>query len=294
MIAARVLLLLCVLFWGWTFVATKIVLAYFNVFEIFGLRLLLALPVLLVIILLRGSKLRFTRKEKLRVVLGGLILTVHLFIQVLGLKYTSATNTGWIVGITPLAMALISFLLLKEKLAKKAIVGIIISTVGIVLLMSKGDLSHFAWLSSGGDWLILASTHTWALYTVTTRDLVRTKDPLAVTFAVLLPATVIMLAYLCCRDTWSKLAGLPTEPLLALVFLGVLGLAVAHWFWQEGVKRIGPARAGIFLYLMPVATTVLAVPYLGEYFGLFSAAGGLLVLGGVWYSERKPAESKLN
>jgi len=293
MITARILLVLCVIFWGWTFVATKIVLEYLNIYEIFGLRLILALPVLLLILLLKKLRLNFNRREKFRVVIGAIIMTVHLFLQIVGLKYTSATNTGWILGITPLVMAVMSYLILKEKLGKKAIVGIAVSTVGIVLLMSKGNLFQFEWLSSVGDWMILASTHTWALYTVATRDLVRRKDPLAVTFSVLLPSTVIMFGYLCCTSTWSRMAHLPAEPLLALIFLSVLGLAVAHWFWQEGVKRIGAARSGVFLYLMPVAATSLAVPYLDEHFGLFSALGGLLVLGGVWYSERKPAASKL-
>jgi len=291
MMAARIFLLLCVIFWGWTFVATKIVLEYLNIFDIFGLRLLLALPVLLIIIWLKKLKFNFTRKEKIQVVIGGIIMTAHLFLQILGLKYTSATNTGWIVGVTPLVMALMSYLILKEKLGLRGVIGIAVASAGIMLLMSKGDLLNFVWLSSVGDWLILASSHTWALYTIATRDVVREKDPLAVTFAVLLPSAVIMFGYMCCGSNWSKLAHLPAEPMLALIFLGVLGLAVAHWFWQEGVKRIGAARAGIFLYLMPVATTALAVPYLEESFGLFTALGGLLVLGGVWYSERKPKKA---
>ncbi|MBN1213216.1 MAG: DMT family transporter [candidate division Zixibacteria bacterium] len=292
MTAARVFLLLCVVFWGWTFVATKIVLEYLNIFEIFGLRLLLALPVLFIIIRVKKLRFDFTRKEKNQLIIGGLIMTAHLFLQILGLKYTSATNTGWIVGVTPLVMALMSYLILREKLGWRGVFGITISTTGIVFLMSRGNLLNLDWLTSVGDWLVLATSHTWALYTIAVRDVVRRKDPLVVTFAVLLPSAVVMFGYMCCGSSWSKLFLLPLEPMLALIFLGVLGLAVGHWFWQEGVKRIGAARAGIFLYLMPVATTALAVPYLHESFGLFTALGGLLVLTGVWYSERKPAKSR--
>ncbi|MCP4544717.1 MAG: EamA family transporter, partial [Chloroflexi bacterium] len=64
-------------------------------------------------------------------------------------------------------------------------------------------------------------------------------------------------------------------------------LAVAHWFWQEGVAKLGAAKAGIFLYLEPLSTTALAVPLLGEHFGFFTAAGGLLVLAGVFWAERR-------
>jgi drug/metabolite transporter (DMT)-like permease len=61
---------------------------------------------------------------------------------------------------------------------------------------------------------------------------------------------------------------------------------MAHWFWQEGVARVGAAEAGLFLFLEPLATTGLAVPYLGETFGPVKAVGGLMVLLAVWYAQR--------
>ncbi len=62
---------------------------------------------------------------------------------------------------------------------------------------------------------------------------------------------------------------------------------LAHWLWQLGVARIGAARAGLFLYLEPLATTALAVPYLGEPFGWSTGLGGLLVLLGVSLAEHR-------
>lgn len=82
------------------------------------------------------------------------------------------------------------------------------------------------------------------------------------------------------------LFSLPAEPLIALLFLGVLG-TMTQWFWQIGVARIGTARAGIFLYLEPVATTVLAIPLLRESFTVFTAVGALMVTIGVWWAQRR-------
>ncbi len=79
---------------------------------------------------------------------------------------------------------------------------------------------------------------------------------------------------------------------IALLFLGIPGMALAHWFWQVGLARVGATEAGIFLYLEPLATMALAVPYLGESFGLSTGAGGLLVLSGVWFAQRvRPRDS---
>jgi len=86
---------------------------------------------------------------------------------------------------------------------------------------------------------------------------------------------------------WSKFLHLPLDVTIALLFLGLFGMALAHWFWQEGVARVGAAQAGVFLYLEPVATTALAVPYLHESFGVYTAIGGFLVLLGVWLAQRR-------
>jgi drug/metabolite transporter (DMT)-like permease len=85
---------------------------------------------------------------------------------------------------------------------------------------------------------------------------------------------------------WTRFVGLPAEPLVAIVFLGVIAMGLANWWWQKSVASIGAAKAGVFLYIEPLATTLLAVPLLHETVGIFTLAGGALVLGGVYVSQR--------
>ena len=278
-------LILCVVLWGWTFVATKVCLQYVTPVELMGLRFLIGLPLLFAVSLVKGCRFEFTRKERRSLALGSAIITVHFLIQITGLKYTSATNTGWIIAVTPLVMVLMAALVLRERLGRAALIGIALATGGILLLISGGDFTGLDWLSSVGDWLILVSAHTWALYTIAIRDLARSKNPLVVTVAVLSPSAILVLGYMGYSSDWSRFVGMPSDGILALLFLGLFGLAIAHWFWQEGVARLGAARAGIFLYLEPLATTALAVPCLGEEFGLLTATGGLLVLAGVFVAQ---------
>jgi drug/metabolite transporter (DMT)-like permease len=91
---------------------------------------------------------------------------------------------------------------------------------------------------------------------------------------------------------WHKILSLPTDAVVSLLWLAVMGTALAHWFWQDGVAKIGAAKAGVFLYLEPIATTAVAVPYLHEAFGIFTAIGGGLVLMGVWLAQRRQAAAK--
>jgi RarD protein len=285
-VLTRLLLLFTVIVWGWTFVATRICLEYVNPAELLGLRLLIGLPVLLAVILFKKVRFDFTRSDWIRVLIGSAVITLHFLIQITGLQYTTATNTGWIISVTPLVMAVLSFVFLKEKIGRFQIAGIGIATFGILLLMSRGHFTELGWLTSLGDWLILISAHTWAIYTVVTRDLSRSRNPLAVTMGVLAPALIVMTIYMAFTTDWTHIAQMPARGVWALLFLAVPGLALGQWFWQEGVAKIGAARAGIYLYLEPVATTVLAIPLLNEPFGWATALGGGLVLAGVYIGQR--------
>lgn len=284
-LSIRLLLLVCVVIWGSTFVATKICLSYLSPIELIGARFAIGLPILSGIVIWKKISLRFSRRDWGLLSFGAVIIAVHFLIQAFALKHTSATSTGWIIAVTPLVMAVLSFLILKERIGAREITGICVATLGILMLISKGDLANVGWLESIGDWLILLSAHTWALYTIATRNVSRKYHPLAVTLVVFLPVTVICLAYTTVDTGVGMIFSLPQEPLVALLILGVLGTAT-QWFWQEGVARLGATRAGIYLYIEPIATTALAVPLLGETFGIATGIGGAMVLGGVWWAQR--------
>ncbi len=282
----RVLLLVAVVIWGWTYVATKIVVAEIGPVEIFGLRLALGLPFLGVVVLAKRVPLRFTRADARPLLLGGALFTLHFLVQIAGLATTTATNTGWLISVTPLVLAVLSFLFLGERIGWRGVAGIAIATLGILLLVSRGRLTDLSWLRSAGDWLVLASTLTWALYTVATRNLVRRHHPLAVTFAILLLAAAATAVLFAATADLALVRALSPRALVALLYLAIPGLALGQWFWQEGVAKLGAARAGLYLYLEPLATVALAVPLLGESFGPVVALGGALVLTGVFVGQR--------
>jgi drug/metabolite transporter (DMT)-like permease len=282
----QALLLIAVTIWGWTFVATKVLVAEIGPVEILGLRLAVGVPFLGALLLAKRVPFRFTRADARPLLLGGAILTLHFLVQIAGLVTTTATNTGWIISVSPLALAALSSVFLRERIGWRGAAGIALATLGIVLLVSRGSLTDLGWLRSTGDWLILASAHTWAFYTVATRDLVRRRHPLAVTFAILLLAAGFTAVFFAATADVAAVRALSPRALVALLYLSIPGLAIGQWFWQEGVSRLGAARAGLYLYLEPVATLGLAIPLLGEPFGPFIALGGALVLGGVYVGQR--------
>jgi drug/metabolite transporter (DMT)-like permease len=289
-LGTRLLLLVSVLIWGSTFVAMKIALKEVTPLELVALRFAIGLPVLAVVLRAKRIPFGFDRRDRAPLLLGAAILLVHFLVQpfALSLEGSTATNTGWIISFSPLGIALLSRVVLGERLSAGQVFGIALATLGVLLLVSKGDLGNLAWLESRGDWLILGTAFTWALYTIATRDLSRRRSPLAVTFVVFLPLCLVALAAVAARSDLSRFAHLSPSVLASIVFLGVLG-TLAQWFWQLGVGKLGAARAGVYLYLEPLATTALAVPLLGERLGLPAAVGAALLLFGVWQAEKSSA-----
>jgi drug/metabolite transporter (DMT)-like permease len=108
-----------------------------------------------------------------------------------------------------------------------------------------------------------------------------------VTFCILLLSSVVFFSWMIFNSDPAAIMNMPSDGKAAIVFLGVFCLAIAFWFWQEGVSRLGASRAGFFLYLEPLSTTALAVPYLNEPFGPYAIAGAIAVMLGVVLAERK-------
>ena len=283
----HILLLSAAIIWGWTFVATKILVAELGPVDVFALRLAIGLPFLGGLLLLKGVPWRFSRQDIRPLCAGGAMFTLHFLVQISGLLTTTATNSAWIIGVSPLALAVLSFAFLRERIGWNGVAGIVIASAGILLLVSRGRVTDFRWLQSTGDWLVLASAHTWALYTVVTRDLARRRNPLAVTFGILLIASVLTLLVWIAAGDARSMRSLSPGGIAALLYLAIPGLALGQWFWQEGVSRLGASRAGLYLYLEPLATSVLAVPLLGEPFGPLTALGGGLVLAGVYVGQNR-------
>ena len=272
--------------WGWTFVATKILLEEIGPLEILAARLAVALPFLAGMMAVTRAPVALSRADLRPLCLGGFILTAHFLIQIAGLTMTSATNTAWIISVTPLALAILSFVFLRERIGPGGIAGISVATLGIALLVSRGRLADLGWLRSSGDWLALTSAFTWAAYTVVTRDLVRRRHPLTVTLGVFLIAAACIAVPLAATADLASLRMLSSRAIAAILYLSILGLVIGQWCWQIGVARLGATRAGLYLYFEPLATLALAVPLLGESFSPAMGVGAAFVLVGVYLGQR--------
>ncbi len=284
-------ILIAVILWGLSFIATKLTLDYLSPVEIIAIRMLLGVPVLFLILKLKGISIKFRKSDYLVLFPASIILAAHFLIQALGLIYTTATNTAWLIATIPVFIAILSYIFLREKLTPKIILGIAIATFGVLLLISRGRIGSLGWLKSSGDWLILASCMTWSVYTIITRNITRRCNPLAISLNLLLFPAVLLTIYTLFTTPIGRFTSLPLEIIGLLIFLGVFCLGLAHWLWLEGLSRkgagAGAINVGVYLYIEPIVTTLAAIPILGEKLTFFMIIGALLIIGGVYLVERR-------
>ncbi len=284
----NLLLLLAVVLWGLSFIATKIALNYLTPVEIIAVRLLLGLPVLYLAMKIKKIRLAFEGKDLPVLIIASLILGFHFVIQAVGLIYTTATNTAWLIATIPAFIAVMSYIFLKEKLTWLKIVGIVVATIGILLLVSHGRLANLDWIQSIGDWIILGSCVTWSVYTIITRNITRRRNPLAISFTFLIIPAAALAIFTLINTPMSKFVNLPANIFWILIFLGIFCLGLAHWLWLEALSRKGATDVGVFLYFEPIATTLAAIPILGEKLTVFVVIGAILIVSGVYLVEKKP------
>jgi drug/metabolite transporter (DMT)-like permease len=278
-------LLIAVFFWGFSYIAIKASLAYLTPIEIIAARFVLGGITLYLILKLKKIPLRITGQLK-TLLISAFILFLHFWVMATGMKTTTATNTAWILTTSPIFISVLSFILLKEPIKLKHILGIILASAGVLALVSKGDLTSLDWIQSTGDWIVLGSSLSWAAYTIVTRKITKEIHPLAATFWMVLIAGLVIVPY-SIFVSGVKVYYMPAEGITAILFLGIGCLAISFWAWSEGLAKKPAGEVGLYLYIEPLFAMMGATMLLNEKITIWIIMGGVLIIAAVYISERK-------
>lgn len=203
-----------------------------------------------------------------------------------GLQHTVAINAFLMQAMMPVFIVMFSFFLFRVRINGRQIAGIVLCLSGAVAIIVQADLEVLASLSlNPGDLLVLLAVLSYAAYSV----LLRKRPPIhplsfvAVTFGL---GTVMLLPlYL-----WETFMVRPIQPtkvtLFAIFYVAIFPSIISYLCYNRGVEAIGANRAGLFLYLMPVFGSTMAVVFLGESFLWFHWIGLALIVSGLVASMR--------
>jgi drug/metabolite transporter (DMT)-like permease len=282
-VQAVLALILANVIWGTTFVATKPMLDRVPPLTIATGRFAVALLVLLPLVWRAGGRPVLGRNTALLGFTGVFLLYLT---QNVGLDYTSATNGALIHGGIPVLTALLALPFLGERLDRRRLGGIVASMAGVaaVVLLGSGGMGG----SALGDALLLVSALALAGYLVLGRRAFPTGGSLEIVAGVacfgllfLLPASAVEL-------TVRGMARPTGGDLLGLLYLGAVASALAFVLWAHGLRHLEAGQAAVFANLTPLVGVAVAALLLGERVSAVQLGGGLLILGGVWLTTRRP------
>jgi drug/metabolite transporter (DMT)-like permease len=212
----------------------------------------------------------------------------HLGLQWLGLHYTTAASGILYLSTTPIFILLLTAAL-RERIVARQWGGVAISFTGVFLIATQGHPERLSF--NRGDLMAIASMMLWAGYTVLLR--VR-RDPLEIIELLCMVCAfgaLFMTPWLLWEAASGARLALSTPGALAIVYSALGSLLLAYAGWSYVVTRLGAARAGVTLHLMPALGVLLSAIFLGEYPQWFHFAGIAMILGGVAISARHGAAS---
>ena len=275
--------------WGASFIATKIVLADISPITIVWLRFAMGIIVLGVAVALRRQFAWLNRNEwGYFALLGFLGITFHQWLQSNGLKTSEASTMAWIVATTPVFMALLGWLILKEKLSGIKILGIGLAFIGVLLVVSHGNIASISIGKFGapGDKLILISSLNWAVFSALSRRGLKTYSASLMIFYVMLLGWIFTSIVFIGGRNYTEIPALSFDGWLGVIFLGIFCSGLAYIAWYDALQALSTANTGVFLYIEPLIAMVVAFFILGEPITVASVFGGGVILFGVWLVNR--------
>jgi drug/metabolite transporter (DMT)-like permease len=280
-----------VVVWGGTFIATKIALQEISPATIVWLRFAMGIVILGAAVF---SRKQFALPEKSEwlylALLGFLGVTFHQWLQATGLQTAKATTTAWIVATTPVFIAILGWLALKEKLSWVQTSGIAVAAFGVLLIVSKGNFSSFFAGGEGtfGDLLIFISALNWAVYTILSRrELARHPAARMMFYVMLLGWLFTNIWIFGFGPGLSEISHLTTRGWGAILILGIFGSGLAYIAFYDALQALPASQLGVFFNIEPLVTALLASVMIGETLTMISLASGAIIIFGVWLVNRK-------
>lgn len=199
------------------------------------------------------------------------------------LQDTTAVNGSIMMSLTPVVVPIFALMILRIGLTVRQAAGIAVSFVGVVAILTGGDLSVLAEFAfRQGDLWMLGGMICWSLYTVVVKLRPAELDPYVFLSALLAVAMVVLIPFY----VWESASGFAYPATWAgagvATYLGLFPTALALLFFNMAVDIVGPNRAGLCNHLVPVFATVLAVLFLGEQLALFHLVGVAFIAAGLY------------
>ncbi len=276
-----VFVLLAITTWGIYFSFAIIVLRKLTAIEFLVFRWGIGVCTLLLLNLAIRKPLRVAKADW-PVVASAIVIgiVVHQLLQVNGLKYTTSTNTGWILTTIPPITGVLGWTFLHERMRMRQIIGLIIAMTGVTLFVTNGDLGRMSLGNNLGDLLVFGSVFTWSIYTILTKSRLGRYDALGISIVYMMWGfgAFVLLKLL---ESGVSIPSLTVAEWLIVVGIGVFPSGLAYYWWNAGLQRLTAVNTSMFLFIEAVVASAVGALMLGEVFSTAMIGFALLIVIGV-------------
>ena len=281
------------LFWGGTYVVTRLAVHEVPPATVAALRLAISSALFMAVAPIgrrtqtpagerwERTKGLWRRHGWLLILLGTFGMGYYMALLNYGIREVGAAQAGLLApSAFPVMIAVLARLLMDERLSTGKVLGLLLAAAGMALVVAAGVRGGLPWRPLGYAALAVAAVG-FSLYSVYGPRLLRELDPLTANTWIGLIGALGLLPWVLAERPLEALATAGPRFWLALAYLSVLGQAVSYAWWYHGIAVLGASRTGAFTYIVPVWAVTLATLFLGEPITAGQVVGGALALGGV-------------
>jgi len=284
-----ILLIASMALFGGTWVAGRILGQSIHPMSAAFLRFLSA-SVMLVFMCCRaeGHMPRLKREQILPVMFLGVTgVFAYSYFFFTGLVTIAAGRAALIVACIPVCISILSAIFYKEKFGPVRVIGALLSLVGVSVVIANGNpLELLSGGISRGDLMILGCVASWTAYSLGGRSVIKTLPPLTAVAWSCIFGTIMLLPPALAGRLMEDVVRAGIIDWICILFLGVLATGLAYFWYYEAILVIGASRAGIFINTVPVFAVIMGFLILGEPMHTSLLTGGLMVITGVYLTNR--------
>lgn len=289
-------LLLTAFFWGGTFIAGRIVASsvepQVSAFVRFSIA---SLFLLAITVRVQGRLPRLSKRQIVPVALLGLsgVFAYNLFFFT-GLKYLHAGRAALIIATNPILISLLSALFFNESLNWIKGVGICLSVGGAMVVISQGNIADIASYRLGlGEVMIFGCVGSWVAYSLIGKWVMRELSPLvSVTYSAV-AGTILLSIPALNSGLFGAIGNLGAADWISLFYLGFFGTVLGFFWYYQGIEKIGPMKASVFINIVPISAMILSAALLDEVVTASLLVGAVLVITGVYCTNASRSISRV-
>ena len=288
---AYILLVLTTLFWSGNFIVGKAASTYeIPPFSLNFYRWLFAGLILLPFTLreiLKKKKYIFNNIGFF-IILGITSITIFNSTVYYSLYYMQVISGVLMISTIPVWIMFISSILGIEKTNKFQIFGVILSLLGVLFIITKSDLNVIKNLAfNRGDLIMAIGMFAWALYSALLKKKSYEISQITLLEVVIITGLIFLIPIYVLEMNFGNQIIIDKPFILTLSYVVIFPGLASFFFWIKGIGIIGANRAGVFLHLMPVFGSIMAIILFNEKFMFYHILGAIFIIAGITLSNKK-------